>query len=102
MFLSKTLYPLLSTGSHRKIHPDITEKMFTGPERIKPNKQTKLMKRYKLLSYTYISIISQCRMRPVSQFYVPVTFIYTSVMSRFVAFLTFYITTQYAYFCTCH
>ena len=38
MSLSKTLYPLLSTGSTKKTGPDITEKVLTGTLRIKTNK----------------------------------------------------------------
>ena len=38
MSLSKTLYPLLSTGQPRKTCPNMTEKMLTRTLRIKSNK----------------------------------------------------------------
>ena len=38
MSLSKTFFPLLSTGSTRKAHANMTEKLLTGTLRIKPNK----------------------------------------------------------------
>ena len=38
MLLSKTLYPLLSTGSTKKTFPDITEKLLTEMKRIKTKK----------------------------------------------------------------
>ena len=47
MSLSKALYPLLSTGSPRKIRHNMTEKLLTGTIRIKTNKLTNFLLNHK-------------------------------------------------------